>query len=73
MRREPHVTTVADHLIARSNRLGTDLCNAKYARGTWQRGPSRATRTQMYPAEGTEFPKFVMGVLNQPTDGQIYF
>ena len=27
------MTTVADHLIARSNRLGADLRNAKYPRG----------------------------------------
>ncbi|MEC5169182.1 hypothetical protein [Glaciihabitans sp. GrIS 2.15] len=27
------MTTVTDHLIARSNLLGADLRNAKYARG----------------------------------------
>lgn len=67
------MTTAADHLIARSNRLGADLRNAKYARGTTAaRAIETDTRTDAssYRCRVTEVRH---GALNQPTDGQTYF
>ena len=67
------MTTVADHLIARSNRLGADLRDAKYARGNTA---ARAIETDAHTDASSyrcRVPEFCHGALSQPTDGQIYF